>query len=579
MADVPLIQPGRVQLDGVPQATLPTITPPQVDYIGMRVGAQSAGQIAQALDRMSQNLFGQAEAFAERAGLQYVADNPVTAEQLEAAKKGDATPLIYNDGQGTIFQKTVKKARALELSSHFEAEGRGELVKLLTQVESGEATSQDVQNRIATMTEGYTAALRQADPEASLKFRATMATHGNTVLKAAYETEVKRAKEQRVAKFDLDFQNSVRLLEKTVEQGFWLDPATNKPRSIDELAGVFRENIATSAILLGDAGLQQKYAAQFEKALGEAKINAVTKFVTGDEFMRDPQAGLQMIRSGQLGKMSIVWQEMPQDDKAKVTANFLLADNQRNDLEKRKRDDEKRVNEQRSIDLLERIYAMPESSQGRRDLISQLIAIPNNGVPIGTLKDLLAPAGAGESNARVQFNLLQGIYDGTVNTPDQIWSLVGKGLTGKDAVSALKLMTGEGRRDQAELARGLNRLAGINVTGGVVVLDPKGEEFRRLNGLRARAAEIEAAAMRDGKVMMPSQVIDQLTREIEQRRNSEQAKKARTQLQSYEKMDWINGPLTADKIPALKRKAGNDRQKLQQINRIEQLLKQAEGDI
>jgi len=578
MADVPLIQPGRVQLDGVPQATLPTITPPQVDYIGMRAGAQSAGQLSQLLDRMSTQLFGQAEQYAKEAGMQYVADNPVTQAQIDSAKKGDTTPLIYNTGQGTIFEKTVKKARALELSSHFEAEARNELVKLVNEVDAGNATSADVQNRIATMTEGYTASLRQVDPEASLKFRATIATHGNTVLKAAYETELKRAKEQRVAKFDLDFNNSVRLLEKTVEQGYWLDPTTNKPRSIDELAGVFRENIATSAMLLGDAGIQQKYAAQFEKALGEAKINAVTKFVTSDDFMSNPQAGLQMIRSGQLGKMSIVWQEMPQDAKAKVTANFLLADNQRNDLEKRKRDDEKRVNEQRSIDLLERIFTLPDTSQARRDLITELTSIPNNGVPIGTLKELLDP-NQKEGNPRVQFNLLQGIYDGTVNTPDQIWSLVGKGLTGKEAVSALKLMTGEGRRDEAELARGLNKLAGINVTGGVVVLDPKGAEFQRLNGLRARATELQAAAMREGKVVMPSQIIDQLTRELEQRRNSEQAKQARTQLQTYEKMDWINGPITADKIAALERKAGNDRQKLQQINRIKQLLKQAEGDI
>jgi hypothetical protein len=406
-----------------------------------------------------------------------------------------------------------------------------------------------------------------------------VATHGNTVLKAAYETELKRDKAQRLAKFDFDFQNSVRLLEKTVDQGFWLDPKTNKPRSIDELAGVFRDNIATSAILIGDAQMQKEYSGKFERALAEAKINAVTKFVTGEEFSRDAGAGLAMLRTGQVGKMSIIWQEMPQDDKAKVIANFLLADNQRADLMKRKLEDEKRGNEQRSIDLLERIFLLPEGSLTREDLITELTAIPNNGVPIGTLKDLLTPPGAGESNPRVQFNLLQGIYDGTVNTPEQIWSLVGRGLTGKDAVGALKLMTGEGRRDEAELARGLNRLAGINVTGGVVVLDPKGAEFQRLNQLRARAIEIQAAAMREGKVMMPSQVIDQLTREVEQRRNTESAKQARRQLETYEKLDWINGRITADSIPALERKAGSDRGKLQQVQRIKALLKQADGDL
>lgn len=578
MADLPLIQPGRVQIDGVPQAALVTVTPPQIERVGLRVAGQSMGNIGQVLDRLSTQLFQQAGEFAQDAGQRYVADNPVTAEQIEAAKKGDATPLIYKEGGGTIFQKTVAKARALELSSYFEAEGRNELVKMLAAVETGDVSSTDVQNRIATMTEGYTSALSGVDPEASLKFRATMATHGNTVLKAAYETELKRAKEGRVAKFDLDFQNSVRLLEKTVEQGFWLDPATNKPRSIDELADVFRQNIATSALLVGDATLQQSYSAKFEKALAEAKVNAVTKMVTSDEYLNAGLAGLERIRRGDVGKMSIVFQEMPQDDKAKVVANFILANNQREQLQKQKLDDEKRVNEQRSIDLLERIYRLPETSQARRDLITELTAIPNNGVPIGTLKDLLAP-NQGESNARVQFNLLQGIYDGTINSPEQIWSFVGKGLTGKDAVSALKLMTGEGRRDEAELARGLNKLAGINVTGGVVVLDPKGAEFQRLNRLRARATEIQAAAQREGKVMMPSQIIDQLTRETEQARNSEQAKQARTQLEVYQKKDWISGPITRDLLATLERKAGTDVNKQREVKRIRQLLDQAEGNI
>ena len=578
MADLPLIQPGRVQIDGVPQAALVTVTPPQIDRIGLRVAGQSMGNIGQVLDRLSTQLFQRAGDLAEEVGQRYVADNPVTLEQLEAAKTGDTTPLMNRAGGGTIFQKVVAKARAIELSSHFEAEGRSELVKLLAAVETGQATSTDVQNSIATMTEGYTAALRGVDPEATLKFRATMATHGNTVLKAAYETEAKRAQAERLSKFEIDFGNSLELMRATVEQGYWLDPQSNKPRSIDELVDVFVQNIETSSVFNADPKQRPVFVKAFKEAVAEAKIDAVVKVVTSDEYLNAGPDGLERIRRGDVGKMSIVFQGMLEKDKAKVRAEFQTANNQRESLQKQKLDDEKRVNEQRSIDLLERIYRLPETSQARRDLITELTAIPNNGVPIGTLKDLLAP-NQGESNARVQFNLLQGIYDGTINSPEQIWSFVGKGLTGKDAVSALKLMTGEGRRDEAELARGLNKLAGINVTGGVVVLDPKGAEFQRLNRLRARATEIQAAAQRDGKVMMPSQIIDQLTRETEQARNSEQAKQARTQLEVYQKKDWINGPITRDSLATLERKAGSDANKQKELKRIRQLLDLAEGNI
>jgi len=578
MADARLIDPGRVQFDGVPAATLPTVSPPEIDYAALRQGAASAGQMSQILDRLSTQLFGQAADFAKEAGAQFVADNPVTPEQLAAAKLGDVTPLVNRRG-GTIFQKAVEKARSLELSQYFEAEGRNELVKLLTAGEAGEVTAEQVQNKITTMTEGYSSALRQMDPEAALKFRATMATHGNTVLKTVLEGEVKRAKEQRLAGFDMDFQNSVRLMEKTVEQGFWVDPKTSQARSIDEMADVFRQNILSSALLVGDAQLQKEYAGKFEKALADARINAVTKEVLGDLYTADPVAGRKLIALGEVGRLKPVFAAMPQDDKAKVMANFMSAISQREQLEKQRRDDQKREGQQQAVDILERIYRLPEGSKGRKDLIAELTAIPDNGVPLGVLKDLLEP-NQGDSNPLLLGNLFYAIDQGSVTTPEQLAPYVGRGIKGGDYVQLIKHLGSSDRRARSELNTGLNRLAGIpDIPGVVVSIDPKGSEFKRRQKLEADAMQIMAEAAAKGETITPRQVLDQLERGLEQKRNSESAKQARTQLQVFEKMDWINGKLTADSIPALKRKAGNDRQKLQQINRIEQLLKQAEGDI
>ena len=562
----------------------------QVDYIGPRVAAQGAGQLAQILDRMSASAFQMGGQIRQQEGVQFVADNPATAEQLEMAKNGRPWGLSGRGDMSTpstsslnFFDQAVAKARSLELSGHFEIEGRNELVKLLTDVESGNATSEQVSAKIKTISDGYSKSLAMVDPEASIKFRATMATHGNTVLNAAYKAELDRAKAQRIAKFDSDFDSSVRLLEATVSQGSWTD-AKGQVRSIDELADVFRKNVLTQSLLLGDKALQTEYSTKFEVALRTAKISAVTKALMADENMADPDRTLQKLRSGDLGNMSPVLKDLIVNDfdaVAKVTANFMVAINNRKSIKDARIADDKRVSESQAINLLEQIFPLPENNPKRKALIGDLLALPAGSVPIGTIKDLLEPKPPkdAESNQGVYFNLLSGIYRNTITDPKQIWSLVGKGITGKDAVSALKLLQTEDRRDSSELDRGVSQLSGIPVIpGSVVVIDPKGEEFKRRTELQARALEIQAAAAREGKTLTPRQILSQLEDGIAKSRSSESAKAAKKALETYEKQDWINGPITRNTLPALERKAGTDTKKLQQLNRIKQLLKQAEGE-
>jgi len=592
------IESGQIQVRGVGNVPMVQVQQQPVDFIGPRAAAQTNNQLAQILDRMSANLFQTAAEMRQQEGFQFAAQNPLTPQQLQLAKDG-VNPegwFMGPDGQQAqiptvasagYFAKAVAKARSLELAGHFEIEGRNELTKLLTDVEAGNATSAQVSDKIKVMSEGYAKSLANIDPEAAIKFRATMATHGNTVLNAAYKSELDRAKAQRIAKFDSDFDNSTRLLEATISQGSWTD-ANGQQRSIDDLADVFRKNVLTQSLLLGDKALQTEYSTKFETALRNAKINAVTKALIKDENMMDPERTLQKIRSGDLGNMSPVLQSMIVNDfdaVAKVTANFMVAVNNRKSIKDAKAEEAKKQGEAQAINLLEQIFPLPDGSPKKKQLIDQLTALPEGSVPIGTLKDLLSPQG--ESNPVVQFNLLSGIYNNTITDPKQIWGLVGKGLTGKDAVAALKILQSEDRRDSSELDRGISRLAGIPVIpGSVVVLDPKGEEFKRRSELQKQAFQIQAQAAGEGKSLTPRQILTQLEDGLTKRRSTEDAKAAQRQLDEFAKRpdgsykpgrDWITGPVTRETLPALKQKAGNDPNKLRQITEIEKLLTRAEG--
>jgi len=576
MADLPLLQSGRVEAAGIPGAVLPTVNAPQVDYVGLKAGAQYQNTVAQTLDRLSNQLFGIAKTAATEAGLQYAADNPLTDEQLQAAKTGNMESLKMG-GSLNVFDQAVRKARSFELSSTFEMEARSQMTGMLTAVEMGKATTEQVQTKLTSMMDGFSRSLAQVDPEASLKFRATSATMGNTVLAKAAEFEMKREKAQRLAKFDADFDNSTRLLEAAVSQGFWVDPKTQQKRSIEELADVYRQTITTSALLLGDATVQKSYSDKFEAALKNAKVNAVTKFLLTDETsMADPEATLKNIQIGNVGKMTDVVKGMLMTDFAsieKVSANYMVAVNARNTAINQKINADKRANEQKAVDLLEQIFPLPEGNAKRRDLVNQLIALPAGAVPIGTLKDLLEPNK--EGNPAVEFNLLNGIYNGTINRPDQIWGMVGKGINGKQAVGALKLLQSEDRRDQGDLDRGLAKLAGIpTMPGSVTVLDPKGTEFQRLQRLRVDAQQVQSQAAIEGKVLTPRMVLEKLEMQLEEKRNTEQAKAARTALTTvWEKK--VGGPITRDTLPGLE---NSKKLKPAEITQVKRLLDQAEGN-
>ncbi len=407
------IESGQMQLRSVGGVPMAQVQQQQVDYIGPRVAAQGASQLAQILDRMSANAFQTAGVMRQQEGLQFVADNKLTSEQVQLAKDGVDIGLPSSNAAG-YFGQAVAKARSLELSGHFEIEGRNELAKLLSQVEAGQIDSAQVAAKVQTMSDGYSKSLASIDPEASIKFRATMATHGNTVLNAAYKAELERAKAQRIAKFDADFDNSTRLLEQTVSQGSWTD-ANGQQRSIDELADVFRKNVLTQAVLLGDKALQTEYSTKFELALRNAKINSVTKALITDENMVDPERTMQKLRNGDLGNMSPVLKDLIVNDfdaVAKVTANYMVAVNNRKSVADAKAAQIKKDGEAQAINLLEQIFPLPDGSPKKKQLISQLTALPEGSVPIGTLKDLLAPSG--EGNPAVNFNLLAGIYNNTI---------------------------------------------------------------------------------------------------------------------------------------------------------------------
>ena len=411
------LESGQMQLRSVGGVPMVQAQQQQVDFVGPRAAAQGASQLAQVLERMSASAFQTAAPMRQAEGLQYAADNPLTSEQIQLAK--DGMPFgVGSTSSLNYFDQAVAKARSLELSGHFEIEGRNELTKLLADVKDGRATSEQVSSKIRTMTDGYSKALSNTDPEASIKFRATMATHGHTVLTAAYSAELERAKAQRFAKFDADFDNGVRLLEETIAQGSFTDK-NGQQRTVDELADVFRKNILTQSMLLGDKALQKEYSTKFEAALTNAKIGVVSKHVVDTAFAPDAMSAIAKLDRGDAGKMTQIWNTMNFADQSKVRSNLRTTQIERQTTKDQSEKDLLQADTVR-VAQLQNDYFTTGSSAALKELRTISIRSPKAISPESVF-DLPNKRASGElANPRAEFVLKTEIMSGMHPNPESI---------------------------------------------------------------------------------------------------------------------------------------------------------------
>lgn len=582
------LESGQLQIRSVGGVPMQQVNAPRVDYtIALREEARGATTMAEILDRMGRSINVMAKEKRQEEAQRFAAENPPTLEQLQLAKEGmpGAIPGLGTiSGDLTYFGQALKKARTLQVASAFEREGINELTKLLVDVEAGTITAEQAQQKIANINKGYTDSIAKWDGEAAIKFNATFATHGNTVLKTALEAEAKRTKAENTIKVRDNANNIKKLLEATISQGEYTDPATGQKYSVDLLADTLRSGLRTQTLALGDAALAKEVMDGFDKELRDAKVNAVTRHIlTNDTLMNDPQLG-KKIMTGQLDKMSGVMIGLLNNDMesvAKINANVDIALNRRESLKKQQAADAKAEAIKQFVPLYQQAVALPEGSKQRKQIAEQIAAIARSNpdaVPLSVLKDLLEPAKAGEGNAAVYFNLRQMIYDNKITDPSQIWALTKQGLSTSNAISALDLFYRTDKQDQKDLDIGISKLAGINVVpGSVVVLDPKGQEFQRRQELVAQSKEIEARYAREGKAApTPRQILTELETGLEKRRNSEAAKSARKQLDEvWSKQKWINGPISRKNLSQLEHLAKGDQKKERDLAQIKKLLDQA----
>lgn len=301
MAELMRTQGYRVQVSGVPGAATPGVSFGQQRRPDIAFQAQANYQqaLAQGIDRMSRTAFGIAEEAGQRAGLQFSLENPLTDEQLQAMSRGDMSTVNLGSPLN-VFSSAVRKARAIELSAHMEAEARNEMISLYDKASKGQIDTETAAGKVKGILDAGASTLSQVDPDAAYKYRAAISAMGGKVIDEIGKVELKRRALANEQKLSTDYRNVMMGISAYMSSSLPVNPSTGEEWDLNEVIGAIKSNFLADAFALGGLPAMESYAARIDKDIREAKVATVTRELTKDEYYINPTQTISRILAGDL---------------------------------------------------------------------------------------------------------------------------------------------------------------------------------------------------------------------------------------------------------------------------------------
>jgi hypothetical protein len=158
----------------------------------------------------------------------------------------------------------------------------------MLQAEEGKVDTEKVISDLTAFMNGAGSTLSQIDPDASLQFRANMATIGSGVVDKVARVELQRRQAINRAKRDLSYEHTLNdintyLTKEKVDSNIY-----------NIIAGL-EERFYAETVVMVSVAAAEGYRTQFRKDIENLKLNLVAGYVTGAE---DPIAAFDQLRKG-----------------------------------------------------------------------------------------------------------------------------------------------------------------------------------------------------------------------------------------------------------------------------------------
>lgn len=273
---------------------------PKIQPYALQESIKASQSLQNSLDRISEFAFKGAKIEAEKQGLQYGIDHPITSQQIVEATKGGINPNTLLIEGGTTFGDAAHKVQAKLLRADLELDARNEINNIKAAVATGTVLDiTEVEGKLQGIIDGYSKMIGKLDPEEGVSARASISTHaiearkeaGNQIAKIVQIQNIQTVDEAKSTYYDdsLSLLNNMQIKDPTqfaellkptklaiINKAMQTGPENFK-KVIDDIAKIDKKvintaianNIATQtdftkAVLDLDKGIAGDYTAMFK---------------------------------------------------------------------------------------------------------------------------------------------------------------------------------------------------------------------------------------------------------------------------------------------------------------------------
>jgi len=300
----------------------------RLDFAAERESERTSQMIGQSLDRLSEFAFKAAAKTAMREGEQWAYNNPISDEQIMAAKQGSLDIAIQAPKAGTFFGDSARKIQAGQLRSTLELQARSEIASIYKQVEAGQITNiRQLDDQFYGIAKGNGDVIARIDPEQANAFRASVATASNVV----YQAAAKRIGEFNAKVIEENVNRSLSDFDSQVRAS--IDKETD-PKKLNDLIFIERNKrldlIAQTYDPIAFANTQKNLDTRTEKAY----VDRLSNYFSSDEFGQSTPENnlasrLQAIQEGNTAKYQDLWKTLPTETRDKVIDQFYNSESKK----------------------------------------------------------------------------------------------------------------------------------------------------------------------------------------------------------------------------------------------------------
>lgn len=269
---------------------------PQLQTPQFREQINRSKSIQGSLDVITKFAQSQAEKQVLKQAAEYTVANPLTMDQLEAAKTSGINPIEQALNGGMVWNEAVNKLYAQQASTELNSQAYKHFDNTLARVEAGElADASQVEEALNGPLKAWQSVIAQIDPEEAQRFYAQTTNNGSAYYRKSLSELRSKEQERQDAIADDNFRGMVRTFRLDI-QG--LEP--------DALLAKYISDMENAETLFTNSSKKATYKAEIQKEFSGALYRHIAVEVT-KEFGSSEEA-MEAIRKGKLGKYSNIWE-------------------------------------------------------------------------------------------------------------------------------------------------------------------------------------------------------------------------------------------------------------------------------